>query len=126
MTEMTELTGAQTPPAPTPSFWEDAIEIFVHPTDVFRRRANESFWPPYLFVVVVMGVIGIATFDSLRPIFEAEATRQMATSAQKLTPEQIQQGMDFGMKIARFAIPIGVAFGMILLGFVVWLVSKIF
>lgn len=126
MSEITEYSGTQTPPAPMPSFWEDVIEIFVHPVDVFRRRASDSFWPPYLFVVVIIGVIGFATFNSLQPVFEAEATRQMAASSQKLTPEQMQQGMEFGMKIARFAIPIGVAFGMIVLGFVVWLVSKLF
>jgi hypothetical protein len=126
MSEITEYSGAQTPPAPMPSFWEDVIEIFVHPVDVFRRRADRSFWPPFLFVVVVIGVIGIATFDSLQPMYEAEMTRQMAATNQKLTPEQVQQGMDLGMKVARFFLPIPIAFAVIVLGFVTWALSKLF
>jgi hypothetical protein len=126
MSETTEYTGVQTPPAPMPSFWEDVIEIFVHPVDVYRRRANGSFWAPYLFVVVVMGVISFATFDTLQPMYEAEMTRQMATTGQKLTPEQAAAGMTLGLKLAKFIAPVGIAFFMIVLGFVVWLVSKIF
>jgi hypothetical protein len=126
MSESTEYTGVQTPPTPMPSFWEDVIEIFVHPADVFRRRANGSFWAPFLFVVVAIGVIGFATFDSLQPMYEAEMTRQMAAAGQKLTPEQAAAGMTLGLKLAKFVAPVGIAFFILLLGFIVWLVSKIF
>jgi len=126
MSETTEYTGVQTPPAPMPSFWEDVIEIFVHPVEVLRRRANGSFWAPYLFVVIVIGVIGIATFDSLQPMYEAEMTRQMAASSQKLTPEQAAAATTFGLKFAKYIAPVGIAFFMIVLGFIIWLVSKIF
>jgi len=122
MTEITQGAVAQNPP----SFWEDAIDIFFNPVGVFRRRENDSFWKPFLFVAIAIGVIGFFTFESLQPLFEGEMQRQMAASNTKMTSEQAAQGMAVGMKIARFAAPIGIAFGMLILGVVVWLVSKIF
>ncbi len=128
MSETTEYTGtSQAPPAPQASFWEDAIDIFISPVGVFRRRADDSFWKPFLFVIIAFSVITIATFDStMQPIMEAETTRRMAASSQKLTPEQAAAGMNIALKVAKFIIPIGAAFGIALLGFITWLISKIF
>jgi hypothetical protein len=127
MSEVTEFTGApQTPQAPMPSFWEDAIDIFVSPVGVFRRRANDSFWKPFLFVIIAFSVITIATFDTLQPIMEAEFSRRMAASGQKLNADQAAAGMNFFLKFARFLVPITVTFGIVILGFATWLVSKFF
>ena len=130
MSETTEFTGApQAPPAPQapmPSFWEDAIDIFVSPVGVFSRRENDSFWKPFLFVIVAFSVISIATFDSLQPIFESEFTRRMAASNQKLTADQAAAGMGFMLKFAKYLVPFGVTVGMVILGFATWLVSKFF
>jgi len=110
-----------------PSFWEDAIDIFVNPVGVFRRRADDSFWKPFLFVILAFSVISIATFDStMQPIMEAEFARRMAATSQKLTADQAATAMNFTLKFARFIIPIGIAFGMVIVGFGTWLVSKFF
>jgi hypothetical protein len=130
MSETTDYTGTPqaqpAPQGPMPSFWEDAIDIFVSPVGVFRRRADDTFWKPFLFVIIAFSVISIATFDSLQPIFESEFTRRMAASSQKLTPEQAATGMAMGMKFAKYLIPFGVTIGMIVLGFVTWLAAKLF
>src|SRR4051812_35191592 len=121
MSETTEYSAAPpapqaspAPQAPMPSFWEDAIDIFVSPVGVFRRRADDSFWKPFLFVVLVFSVISIATFDStMQPIMEAEFSRRMAASTQKLNADQVASAMNFTLKFARFFIPVGAAFGMV-------------
>jgi hypothetical protein len=131
MSETTEYSAAPqaspAPQTPMPSFWEDAIDIFVSPVGVFRRRADDSFWKPFLFVVLAFSVISIATFEStMQPIMEAEFTRRMAASSQKLNADQMAAAMNFTLKFARYIIPIGTAFFMVVLGFGTWLVSKFF
>lgn len=130
MSEISEYTAAPQAPAPqvpVPSFWEDAIDIFVSPVGVFRRRANDSFWKPFLFVIIVIGVIVVATFDTtMAPITEAEFQRRMAASSQKLTADQMATALNLALKFGRLIAPIAIAFGMVALGFVTWLVSKLF
>jgi hypothetical protein len=128
MNETTEHTGvSQAPPGPMPSFWEDVIDIFISPVGVFWRRQNDSFWPPFLFVIIAFSVISITTFDTtLRPIMEAEFARRMAASTQKMSADQAAAGMNFFLKFAKFLVPITVTFGMVILGFATWLVSKFF
>ena len=73
---MTESTAnAAAAPAKSPSFWEDVIDIFYQPAEVFRRREGKSAWPPLLFVSIAIGVIVFATFNTLQPIFDAEFAR---------------------------------------------------
>ncbi len=47
------------------SFWEDLIDIFFSPANVFRRNQDKSVWPPLLFVSLAIGVIFFATFNQL-------------------------------------------------------------
>ncbi|HEY4306903.1 MAG TPA: Yip1 family protein [Gemmatimonadaceae bacterium] len=128
MTEISEFHDAAPAPQPAmPSFWEDAIEIFIHPVDVYRRRQNDSFWKPFLFVIVLFSVITIATYDTtMQPIMESEFNRRMATSSQKMTAEQAQAAMNLTMKFAKYVAPLGIAFGIVLVGFLTWLISKFF
>jgi len=124
---MTDIT--QTAAAPNaPSFWEDVIEIFVHPVDVFRRRADTSFWPPLLFVAITIGVITFATFNVLTPIFEAEFARNTAKQVAQ-NPQaaaQINAMKDTMLNVSKFTIPIFLIIGTMVLGLVTWLVSKMF
>lgn len=129
MTETTEYSGdVPTPPAPMPSFWEDVIEIFVHPADVYRRRADTSFWPPMLFVAAAIGVITFATFNVLSPVFEAEFTRntakQIADNPQAAA--QIGKMRDTMLTVSKFTLPVILLISMLVVGLVTWLVSKMF
>ena len=82
---MTESTAnAAVAPAKSPSFWEDVIDIFYQPAEVFRRREGKSSWPPLLFVAIAMGVIVFATFNVLQPIFDAEFARATRRRSQRV------------------------------------------
>jgi hypothetical protein len=128
MSEVTEYTSTpQAPQAPMPSFWEDVIDIFVSPAGVFRRRANDSFWKPFLFVLVAISIVFIATYDTtMQPIMEAEMSRRLAASSQKLTPEQQAAAANITVKFAKVIFPVGIAFALTILGFGTWIVSKFF
>ena len=96
---MTEPTSTPTAPAPTTSFWEDVIDIFVSPAAVFRRRQNTSVWPPMLFVALSIAIIFFATFNTLEPIFDAEFTRNTAKAMAnnpQMTPEMMERMRGFG------------------------------
>ncbi|MDB4878097.1 MAG: Yip1 protein [Gemmatimonadetes bacterium] len=116
-------------PAKSPGFWEDVIDIFFQPTDVFRRRQDKSVWPPMLFVAISIAVIFYATFNTLEPLFDAEFARNSAKVMAK-NPQMTAEMMDKmrGMTTASTKYGIGVVMliTMFLLGSVAWLVGKLF
>ena len=119
--------------APTPekraSFWEDVIDIFVSPTEVFRRREKSSPWPPFLFVVVALAVIGFATFSSIEPALGGEMRRAMAKAAEKnpqLTAETIDRMVKMQTTVAKYTSGVIFAITIFLLGVLTWLVGKLF
>jgi hypothetical protein len=129
MSEMTDATVVPAKPA-MPSFWEDVIEIFIHPVDVLRRRKDTSPWPPMLFVAVMMGLLTFATFNTLQPVLEAEMTRQAAAQmksagAAAANPEALAKGREIGLNIARYAAGIGILIAMFFVGVGTWLASKL-
>lgn len=111
------------------SFWDDAIEIFVHPAAVYRRRANSNPWPPIFFVAIVIGVVSYFTFNTLAPGFEADFNRgvakQMAANPQ-LTQAAVDKSRDMMMSISRFVIGPSLVFIIFMVGAFSWLISKLF
>jgi hypothetical protein len=132
MTEPTAIPAPAAPAAKPASFWEDLIDIFFQPADVFRRRERASFWPPLAVVAVLLAVFTIANANVLQPIIEGETARQLAQmmkSNPQFTPEMAERGKAFGEKIQQFirygtivTVPV-MAF---LYGILIWLVSRLF
>src|SRR5437773_8875406 len=102
---MTESTATPAPPATKPtSLWEDFIDIFFQPADVFRRRENASYWPPLIVVSVVLALFTLANANVLQPIFDAEMSRQIAAATKQnaqMTPEIAQRMRSVGEMIQR-------------------------
>lgn len=126
---MTESTIASTPPK-QPSFWEDLLDIYFSPADVFRRWQFKSVWPPMLFVAISVGVIFFVTFNTLEPIFDAEFTRGAAQQAAKSggptpTPEQMERVRGIATATTRYGISIITLVTMFVLGSVSWVVGKV-
>lgn len=126
---MTESTTATAPAnASQSSFWEDVIDIFFQPAQVFRRRENRSVWPPMLFVAISIGVIFFATFNTLQPMFDAEFQRSAAKMMEK-NPQLTQEAMDkmrgFGEATTRYGIGIVMLVTMFILGVLTWLLGRV-
>src|SRR4051812_37049553 len=101
------MTEPSSPPAAPEkaSFFDDVIEIFVRPANVFRRRQHSSVWPPMLFVAIVIGVISFATFNTLAPAFEAEFSRNMAKQMAKnpqMTQEMADKSRDMVLTFGKY------------------------
>ena len=124
--EYTPPAAPNAPKAPV-SFWEDLVDIFVQPADVFRRREKASFWPPLLVVTVLMFVVMFATSGVMQPIFDAEFSRSSAELLRK-NPQMTQDMLDRGRKIGEFftrwGLLVAVPVTLFILGALVWLVGK--
>jgi len=116
--------------SPTPSnagLWEDFIDIFMQPSQVFERRREGKFGLALLALVVLSGILFFALRNGIAPIMDAEMAKAAAAMAAKnpnITPDQIaaQQGMMEKFAVVGYVLfmPIGIVITAVLL----WLASK--
>lgn len=126
---MTESTVASPAAAKPASFWEDLIDTFYQPSAVYRRRERASAWPPYLFVVIAMAVITMATFPAIQPAFDGDFTRTMAkVMAQnpQMTQEMADKAQNFQAAAARYVAGPIIAVSIVIVAFFVWVLGKFF
>ena len=120
-----------TAPAPTPektSVWEDFIDIFYAPSDVFERRRDGRFWLALLVLTIVLTLLFWLSQTYLEPMYTAEFDRQMET-AMRQNPQLTQEAVDQMRGFQRFGAMFGViVFPIIALltGLLLWLVGKLF
>jgi len=125
-TAMTEAAGSPSPSSP--GIWEDFVDIFVQPAQVFERRREGKFGLALLALVVITGVLFFALRNGIAPIMDAEMAKQAAAMAAKnpnITADQIaaQQGMMEKFAVIGYVLfmPIGIVITAVLL----WLAGKL-
>ena len=62
------------------AIWEDFIDIFYAPSQVFARREHGNFWVPLIVVTLLAGVLFYLNSGLFRPMVDAEFDRAMATA----------------------------------------------
>lgn len=67
-------------PAKPAAAWEDLIDVFTSPLEVFRRRRDGRFW----LALVAFTVIGALSFVVARPVMQPMMDRQVAAQQAKL------------------------------------------
>lgn len=73
--------------------WEDFVDIFHAPSEVFARRRAAGFWTPLLVIVVVATILAFGTTRILEPAIDADAQRQ--------TREMVRQNPEMDVSGAR-------------------------
>ena len=127
------MTDANSAVAPTmaparAAVWEDFIDIFYAPSQVFARRIAASAWVPILVVTVLMSALIYVNSGLLEPMMSAEFDRGMAAAMKKdprITQEMVPQMRNIGLRVAQFGgffTPIGI----LLTGAALWLIGKLF
>lgn len=119
--------AAATTSSPAP-IWEDFIDIFHSPSDVFARRENGNVWIPMLTVAVILTVLFYATKGVLQPVMDAEFQRGAAAAMRKnpqITEEQMASMRGFQEKFAGILILIFVPIGIFFNGLALWLIGKL-
>jgi hypothetical protein len=116
------------PPPPAPSVWEDLLEIFYAPAQVFARRQEEGFFLALIVFGTLITAIYFATRGVMQPIFDAEFHRGIAAAMKRdprITPENAEQ---FRGTAAVFGGLIVIAYGFLgplFTGLVLWLAGKL-
>ena len=126
---MTEPTASSAPPPATKaSFWEDLIDIYFKPADVFRRRQHTSVWPPMLFVALSVAIIFFVTYNTLQPLFDAEFSRNTAKMMEKnpqLTQEMMDRTRSFGEAVTKYGVGVIMLLTMFVVGVLTWVLGKV-
>ena len=82
-----------------------------------------------LFVALGIGIIFFVTFNTLQPLYEAEFTRNTATTIAnnpQITPQAVERMRSVNLTIARYVISPVMLLTMVVIGSVTWLVGKLF
>lgn len=128
MTAPDELSSSVPPASEKPaSLWEDFIDIFVSPSEVFERRRESGFIVPLLVFAVLSAVIVILGHSALQPIMDSEFTRGMAAAAKKnpqLTDAQIATSRAFAQKLTPVLVGFGALITPLLVGVILWIAGK--
>ncbi|MEO5569030.1 MAG: YIP1 family protein [Gemmatimonadaceae bacterium] len=126
-TPSTDAMESPTPVAKPAPLWEDFIDIFHAPSEVYARRENSNPWPMILIITVLVTLITVFTWGSLAGPIEAETREQMAKAMAKnpqATADAIDSGIKMQMGIRRWS---GVFFpvGVLIASLFVWLLAKV-
>jgi hypothetical protein len=128
MTAPDDLSTSAPPTSAKPaSLWEDFIDIFVSPSEVFERRRDSGFIAPLLVFAVLTVAITMLGHSALQPIFDSEFTRGMAAAARKnpqITDAQMQSSRAFAEKLTPVLVGFGALIMPLLVGVVLWIVGK--
>jgi len=123
------MSDAVMPPKPEKSsLFEDFIDIFHAPSNVYARRAESSFWGPLLVVTLVTAVFAFVNRDIASAIFDAEYTRGVAAAQAKnpqLTADQLATMKGVQEKIAGFMMYVGTPIFIFVVSVLAWLSAKL-
>ncbi|HEV7993951.1 MAG TPA: Yip1 family protein [Gemmatimonadaceae bacterium] len=118
------------PPAAKPaSVWEDFIDIFYAPSEVYARRANSGFFLPLVVVTLLTGILFLVNSGVIAPIMDAEMARGLAAAQKKgatMSPEQIEAARKVGETFGKIGAFIFMPIGIFFTGLVLWIAGKIF
>ena len=126
------VAGAQSestqPPATKPaSVWEDFIDIFYAPSDVYTRRAHSGFFLPLIVVTLITGILFVVNSGVLAPIMDAEMGRSFAAAQKKgatMTAEQMQAARNIGETFSKVGAFVFMPVMIFFTGLFLWIVGK--
>ncbi len=123
---MTDATASPTPEK-SATIWEDFVDIFIQPAQVFERRRDGKFGMALLALVVLTGVLFFALKNGMGPIMDAEMAKAAAAMAAKnpsITPDQIAAQQAMMEKFAPVGVVLFMPIGIVITAILIWLASK--
>ncbi len=113
------------------STWEDAMDIFYSPTEVFERRRDGRYGLAMLIVIglsIAIYYLSAQVSDAIGDIEFAKAMAAQVKAGQQLTPKQLADGRAFAEKIKGlliYVLPILVALGAWVSGLVIMVLGNL-
>jgi cbb3-type cytochrome oxidase subunit 3 len=113
--------------AETPGVFEDFVDIFVSPAQVFARRAKEGGTAAFFIVAIALSAILYSGKSVMEPIMDAQFAKGMAAAQKanpKLTSDQLESMRKFSKSIGTVAMVAGAPIALLAVGVLVWVVGK--
>jgi hypothetical protein len=120
------ITTADAPPKA--GLWEDFIDIFYQPAQVFERRRDGKFAMALIAFWVLSVVLFFALRNGLAPIFDAEIAKATAAAAAKnpqMSSDQLASMQNTMEKFGTIGFMIFLPIGIFIAGAMVWIASKV-
>ena len=123
--------GVEAPTAPAPekaSLFEDFIDVFYAPSNVYARRQSSSFWPYFWIVSIVSALFTFASRSVMSAIFDAEFSRNMAKAMEtnpQLTQDMVNQQRGMMEGIATFGSFLGMPLVILFTAILVLIAAKL-
>jgi hypothetical protein len=110
------------------ALWEDFIDIFYAPSQVFARRERGSFWIPLIMVTMLTGTLFYLNSGLFQPMFDAEFDRGMAVAMRdnpNIPPEAVERMRGLTSRIGQVAAFVFMPLAIAGVGLVTWLAGKL-
>ena len=104
------------------SWWEDLLDAFISPAELFRRRRDGRFGIALLILIMLIALVYFGTRSAMQPIYDVEFQRAMAS--RNMTPEELESARRVAAGFTPVLLLVGLPIGLLLLGGVVWLVAR--
>jgi hypothetical protein len=111
-----------------PSRLDDYLDVFIAPSELFRRRVDGEFGQALVVFVVLLAILFFATNTAMQPIMDAEFQRGMAAAMRanpSLTPEQMETGRKFFSTFGAIFLIAGMPIAIFILGGAIWVTARI-
>jgi len=109
--------------------WEDFVDIFYAPSEVFARRRNAKFGYALLFLTLAGVALHFLLKNGMQPVMDAEfefRRAEMLRSNPQMTSEQMAAGRGFFEAFAPVIFAVTFPLTVILTGGVLWAAGKLF
>lgn len=125
-----EMMAGQEPPAAVTepkkaSLWEDIVDVFVSPAELYRRQAQAGWVKPWLVLSVILVALYFVFLAPNREVAIASAQEMAARSGRQLPAGAASGGGMAGQIIAGLFQPIGVLIGIVVGGLLLWLAAVV-
>lgn len=111
------------------SLWEDFVDIFYAPSEVFARRREGKFGYALLFLTLAGVVLHFLTKNAMQPVMDAEfafRSAEMMKANPQMTSEQLAAGRGFFEAFAPVIFAVLFPLSVIGTGLVLWGAGKLF
>jgi hypothetical protein len=111
------------------SIFEDIVEIFASPAQVFARRKGRGFWLALLIYAVITAALVIGTRPLMQPVFDAlwpQMLAQIQAKNANITPEQLTAIRHSQPIIFMVSIIVISPITVLVVGLLLWRVGKLF
>ena len=110
------------------SLWEDLIDIFYAPSQVYDRRRDGRFGLALVAVILLSALFVGLFWGAIQPMFEATVDmtlRQAAAKGQPMPEEAAKAARSFGGTMGGIMAVIGAPIGILLTACMVWIFGKL-